>query len=170
MSSAAHHHRHDNVYSLPVQAEADPSVYALQELALKILRAIYLIMAIGEIFVGVAILIGGTDRFPYPSYQPMLDLSNGSVVPWGMVVIIAGVLMLVPHRFAQLVGLAVAFLWFNLFCVMFVVADIQYEHSSSTAPVPYAILALISVALMTLKVAECRMAHRHKASQWTRRS
>lgn len=140
---------------------------AVQDLSHKVLAVIYRVVAVGHVALGVSILIGGIARFPYPTYQPMLDLTRGAVWPWGAVIITSGVAMLIPHRVLNLAGLGVGFCWFNLFSAMFAVALWKYDESGSTAPVPYFILGAIHVALLTLKIAEYRDARRRKASQWT---
>lgn len=121
-----------------------------------VLTFIYRAVAVTHILLGLAIMIGGKAHFPFPTYQPLLDLSQGAVWPWGVTIIAAGVLMLIPRAFAGFMGLLVGFLWMNLFASMFVVALIQYDGAGSTAPIPYALIAFIQVALLTLKVAEWR--------------
>lgn len=146
-----------------------PDNPALQALAYAILQFVCRVIAAFHIIIGIAIIVGGEARFPFPSYQPMLDLTNHAVWPLGVTAISSGLAMLFPHRLVMLVGLGVGFLWLNLFAAAFAVALFTYPNAGSTAPVPYWIIAVLHVALMTLRVAEYRDARRREVTQWTHR-
>lgn len=118
-------------------------------------QTVYRSLIVTHVGLGVAILAGGVDRFPFPTYKPLLELTNGSVLPWGLWILASGVLMASHGWWANITGLGAGLLWMNLFSAMFFSA---YEdpHSSSTAPIPYMGLAMITVALMTYKIIEHR--------------
>lgn len=122
--------------------------------------AAYMAIVFANSALSMGILAGGDARFPYPTYQPLLDLTNGHVWPWGASIGIAAIFMAVHSRYANLFGLALSFAWYNLFSAMFAVAIVQYDTAGATAPVPYLALAMIHVALITLKIVEIRRARK----------
>lgn len=123
-----------------------------------VVHAAYMAIVFSNSALAMGILAGGRARFPFPTYQPLLDLSHGQVWPWGATIGATAVLMAVHHQSANLVGLCVSFAWYNLFSAMFAVAIVQYPNAGATAPVPYLALAMIHVALITLKIVEIRRA------------
>ena len=122
----------------------------------EVVHAIYRCILFADAALAMAILAGGTTRFPFPTYQPLLELSDGHAWPWGVSIGAAAILLAVHNRVANFVGLALSFLWMNLFSAMFAVAIVQYPAADSVAPIPYATLAVVHVALLTLKVVEYR--------------
>lgn len=127
-----------------------------------VLQFVYQVIAVTHIILGVAILFGGVEHFPFPTYQPLLDMTGGAVWPWGDTIIIAGIAMLIPNNWLNLLGLVLGFFWMNLFSAMFLIALVQYEGAGSTAPIPYATIGFIQVALLTLKVAELARLRRNR--------
>ena len=115
--------------------------------------AIYRALLVTHAALGVAILVGGAERFPFPTYQPLLDLTDGQVWPWGFSILASAFAMAVQGWWINMIGLGIGLLWMNLFSTMFFAAY-KYEQAGSTAPIPYAGLAMIIVALMTYKVVE----------------
>lgn len=120
----------------------------------------YMILVFANSALAMGILAGGEARFPYPTYQPLLDLSQGHVWPWGVSIGAAGILMTLHSKWANLTGLALSFAWHNLFSAMFAVAVVQYPTAGATAPIPYSALAMVHVALITLKIVEIRRARK----------
>ena len=118
-------------------------------------RAIYRALMVTNVGLGVAILAGGVERFPYPTYRPLLELTGGSVMPWGVSILVAGLMMALNGWWTNMAGLGLSLLWMDLFSVMFFAAY-NDPNSGSTAPIPYLGLAMIIVAMMTYKVVERR--------------
>lgn len=118
--------------------------------------AVYQALVATNVGLGIAILVGGPERFPFPTYRPLLELSNGSVWPWGLSILLAAVLMCLQGFWVNMAGLGLSLLWMNMFSVMFFAAY-KYETSGSTAPIPYLGLAMIIVGMMTYKVVERRI-------------
>jgi hypothetical protein len=115
---------------------------------------IWNIMITVHVGLGVAVLAGGSDRFSYPTYKPLLDLVNGRTWIWGAWVLAAAVLMTVPARWPQMIGLWIGMIWQIFWCSLFSVAVIQYPTSGATASVAYAGFAMIDAALLTARVIE----------------
>lgn len=126
-----------------------------------VVAAVYRTVAAVDAALAMAILAGGDARFPIPTYQPLLEITGGSSWPWGISIGIAAFLIMVHSRYANLLGLAISFLWLNLISAMFITAIIQFPEAGSTAPIPYAGLAAMHVALMVLKLVEIRDARGH---------
>lgn len=119
-------------------------------------RLIYVAVALNLIALGLAILVGGPNRFPFPTYQPLLDMTGGEVWPWSAWAVTSGTLMCVPRPHVRTVGLVAGFLWSNMFAAMFTVALVRYPNAGSTAPFPYLTISVITVVLIAHYVATCR--------------
>lgn len=121
-----------------------------------VVAAIYRTVAAVDAALAMAILAGGNARFPLPTYQPLLELTNGQSWPWGVSIGAAAFMIMIHSQVLNLLGLAISFLWLNLISAMFVTAIVQFPGAGSTAPIPYVGLAAMHVALMVLKVVEIR--------------
>lgn len=115
--------------------------------------AVYRALLVGHTGLGVAILVGGAARFPLPTYKPLLELTGGDVLPWGVSILVSALLMTLHGWWVNMVGLGIGLGWMSTFSTMFFWAYSD-PTSASTAPIPYAVLGMIIVALMTLKIAE----------------
>lgn len=120
--------------------------------------AIYRALIAVDVSLGVAILVGGVPRFPAPTYTPHLELTDGEVWPWGVSILLAGLLMAVNGWWFNMTGLGVSLLWMNIFAFMFFAA-LENPQAGSTAPIPYMGFGLFIVAMMTYKVVEYRTRH-----------
>lgn len=103
---------------------------------------------------GSVIIAGGINRFPEPSYQPLIDYSNGRIWIWGIWICIAGICMSTPFRWINIIGLWLGMFWCVIWMTCFTIAAIHFD-SSATTPIPvYGGLSLISAALLTARVIE----------------
>lgn len=112
------------------------------------------IMVAVHIALGTAIIAGGVDRFPFPTYQPLIDMVGGEIWVWGVWVLAAAFLMMVPTRWPQIVGLWLGMAWHIMWCVAFAIAVIVYPAAGATAAVAYGGFALIDAALLTARIVE----------------
>ncbi len=105
-----------------------------------------------NIGLGMAVLVGGVARFSIPSYQPLIDYTAGHTWVWGVWVAVAALLMSVPFRWSNIVGLWLSMLWHIVWMACFAIAAVHYDTSAAT-PIPvYGGLAMISAALLTARV------------------
>lgn len=103
---------------------------------------------------GIAILVGGPQRFSPPTYQPLIDLAMGQTWVWGVHIAISGLLMTVPFRWPQIIGLWLGMVWMIMWTVLFSVSVTQSPVSAATPAVAYAGFAMINAALLTARVIE----------------
>lgn len=103
---------------------------------------------------GVAILVGGQVRFSLPTYEPLVDLSGGHTWIWGVVVIVAAILTMIPVKGLSVSGLWLGTTWMITWAVMFAVSIVQDPLSAATPAVAYAGFAMINAALLTARVIE----------------
>jgi len=115
---------------------------------------IWNIMVVLHVGMGVAVLAGGERRFSIPSYQPLIDMSDGRTWLWGAWVLCAGLLMTMPARWPQIVGLWLGMCWNIIWSALFSVAMVQYPTASATAAVAYIGFAMLDAALLTARVIE----------------
>lgn len=115
---------------------------------------IYNIMIGIHVSLGVAVLAGGEQRFPPPTYQPLIDLTNGETWIWGLWSLAASLLMMVPTKWPQICGLWIGMFWNVMWCACFALAVVEYATAGATAAVVYGGLAAIDAALLTARVVE----------------
>lgn len=101
---------------------------------------------------GIAVLIGGIDRLTPPSYDPLINLVHGEIWIWGLWSLVAGVLLVVPLRWPNIIGLTLGMFWMYTWCGMFVVAVTQFPTASATAMIAYASLGLMDLGLLVVRV------------------
>lgn len=107
-----------------------------------------------NIGLGFVILVGGVDRFSVPSYNPLVDFSDGRTWLWGVWIIISGMLMSTPFRWPNIIGLWIAMFWHLIWMACFTVAMLNFP-TAATTPIPmYGGMALICTALLTARVIE----------------
>lgn len=112
---------------------------------------ITIIMIMYHVGLGVAIVSGGIERFSIPSYNPLIDFTHGQVWLWGACISISAILMSVPFRWPNIIGLWVGMVWHLVWMASFTIAVIRYETAAVT-PIPaYAASALICAALLTAR-------------------
>lgn len=110
------------------------------------------IMIMVNIGLGTSIIAGGIKRFSLPSYQPLIDYTDGRIWIWAVAIFMASFLMAAPFRWANILGLWIGMMWHILWMGCFTVATLSYETAAAT-PIPaYGGLALIQTALLTARV------------------
>jgi hypothetical protein len=112
------------------------------------------IMVVIHACLGTAILAGGSVRFPYPTYQPLIDIVNGQIWIWGFWALASAGLMMMPARWPQITGLWAGMVWQIMWCAAFSVAVVRYETAGATAAVAYGGFALIDAALLTARIVD----------------
>ncbi len=110
------------------------------------------IMIILHVALGFSIVAGGEQRFDVPSYSPLVDYVHGNVWLWGVIVLMAALLMSVPFRWPNIIGLWVAMCWHIVWAACFAIASIRFDSASTTLAPVYGGLAMINAALLTARV------------------
>lgn len=103
---------------------------------------------------GIAILVGGKQRFSLPTYQPLIDLTNGHVWIWGVAICLSAILMMAPFKWPNVLGLWLGMAWMILWTVLFSVSVVSDNGSAATPAVAYAGFSMINAALLTARVIE----------------
>jgi len=109
-------------------------------------------LALVNIGLGNTIIVGGVPRFPLPSYSTLLDYSGGRPWMWGLIIIFAGILMSLPFRWLNIVGLWISMTWHMTWMAAFMIAVIHYPDAAATPIEAYGGFALISAALLTSRI------------------
>lgn len=110
------------------------------------------ILIMVNIGLGTAVLAGGVDRFTPPSYSPLIDYTKGNVWIWGLWIGLAALLMSVPFRWPNIIGLWLSAFWHIIWMACFTIAAVNYAGAAAT-PIPvYGGLAMFSAALLTARV------------------
>lgn len=105
-----------------------------------------------DVGLGTAVFAGGIVRFSLPSYDPLIDYTNGHIWLWGMWIIFAAFLMEPPFRKLNILGLWIGMLWHIVWMACFTIATLHYETAAAT-PIPvYGGFAMIHAALLTARV------------------
>ena len=112
------------------------------------------IMLAVHVGLGTAVLAGGAGRFPYPTYQPLVEIVDGRVWIWGVWIMASAGLMMIPARWPQIAGLWLGMTWQIMWCAAFAVAVVKYPAAGATAAVAYGGFALIDVALLTARIVD----------------
>lgn len=113
-------------------------------------RTASLILGVVHVVFGIAVLIGGSIRFPPPTYQPLLNFTNGEVWPYGLVFLIAGVLTLFHKTIPIMVGLLLSAVIDNFWSALFLVAIFSSPNSGITPSVAFGGYALCDCVLLVL--------------------
>lgn len=100
----------------------------------------------------MAIISGGVDRFAIPSYNPLVEYTQGHVWVWGVWIAISGILISVPFKWPNVLGLWLGMFFHIIWMVCFTIAVVKYDSAAST-PIPmYGGLAVLNAALLTARV------------------
>jgi hypothetical protein len=110
------------------------------------------IMIMVHMGLATSIVVGGVERFSIPSYSPLIDYVQGETWLWGMAIGLSGMLMSVPFRWPQIIGLWIGMVWHIIWMACFVIAVIHYPTAAATAIPAYGGFALICSALLTARV------------------
>jgi hypothetical protein len=114
----------------------------------------WITMIVIMIHIGLAsaIITGGVRRFSIPSYRPLIEYSGGQTWIWGVWIFVAALLMSVPFRWPNILGLWIGMFWHIIWMSCFTIAILNYETAAAT-PIPmYGGLAMICAALLTARV------------------
>lgn len=98
----------------------------------------------------ICILAGGVTRFLTPTYRPLLQLTDGSVWPYGVLYLTSGLLLMAGWHLVRIIGAAFGILAHSSFSALFLVAVIQFPQAGATAWWAYLAFASQSAALATL--------------------
>ncbi len=105
-----------------------------------------------HIGLAIAVISGGIGRFALPSYEPLITYTHGQIWIWGAWIAVSAVLMSVPFRWPNIVGLWLGMFWHIVWMSCFSLAVLKYETAVAT-PIPmYGGLAMICAALLTARV------------------
>lgn len=111
-----------------------------------------IILIMGNVSFAAAIIFGGPQRFSPPSYNPLVDYVHGETWIWGVWIGVSAALMSVPFRLVNIGGLWLSMCWHLVWMASFMIAINRFDTAAAT-PVPaYAVLAMLSVALLTARV------------------
>jgi hypothetical protein len=107
-----------------------------------------------QIGLAAVIVVGGVGRFSVPSYNPLVDYSNGHTWIWGVWIGLSAVLIGTPLRWPNIIGLWLGMVWHLIWMACFTIAMLHYDNAATT-PIPiYGGMALICTALLTARVIE----------------
>lgn len=97
---------------------------------------------------GLAVIIGGSARFPFPTYQPLMDMVHGYTWIWGVWILTAAFLMTIPTRWPQIIGFWIGMAWQIMWGVAFTMAILEYPSAGATAAVAYWGFAALDAAML----------------------
>lgn len=103
---------------------------------------------------GIAVLTGGSYRFPYPTYQPLYNMVNGQTWIWGIWILGSTIFMTIPTRWPQIVGIWTGMIWNIMWCAAFSIAVVQYPNAAATSAIAFGGFALLDAALLTARIVE----------------
>lgn len=112
------------------------------------------IMIMVDIGLGTAIFAGGDQRFNGLGFGPLRTFTNDQMWVYAVWICIAAMLMSVPFRWVNVVGLWLSTAWFILWMTCFTIASIHYPSVAATGIPMYGGMAMISAALLTARVIE----------------
>jgi hypothetical protein len=95
----------------------------------------YLTVYLGVINAGFAtiVLVGGANRFPPPTYEPLLDMTGGEVWPYGVLFGISAIGLLGRGYWSRMVGCAFGIVAHSTFAALFLVAVLRFPDAAATA-------------------------------------
>lgn len=112
-------------------------------------RQVYLLT---NLAIGMAIILGGSERFSLPSYAPLLYFMAGHAWIWGVWSILGVTLAACKSGILRMSGYWLLMSWHIIWFTCFSIAWIRYENAAST-PVPvYVGFALMASIFLTAEV------------------
>jgi hypothetical protein len=112
------------------------------------------IMIMAHVGLGSIILATGVIRFTSPTYDPLVNFTQGNVWVWGVWITLSGILMSVPFRWPNMAGLWLGMFWHIIWMWCFTIAVVESPKAAAT-PIPmYGAAALICIALLTARIIE----------------
>lgn len=106
------------------------------------------VLGLIHVILGVVILVGGSSRFPAPTYTPLVNFVSGNIWLYGMAFVLAGGLMLAHKLGGVITGLAMGWLLMDMWAALFLYAVIEFPNAGATAFVAYGGYALMDVIFM----------------------
>lgn len=101
---------------------------------------------------GAVIFASGSSRFTSPSYDSLSNITNGNLWIWAVWIMASAVLMSLPFRWPNIIGLWLSMLWNIIWMTGFAIAAI-HDPGAAATPIPvYAGFAMVSAALLTARV------------------
>ena len=101
---------------------------------------------------GVSLLIGGPLRLSDPTYLPVVNMVGGHTWVWGVLILFSGLLMLAPHRPANIFGLWVGMGWMIAWTGLFLTSVVAFPNSALLPVIACGGFAMIDTALLTARV------------------
>lgn len=108
------------------------------------------VLGVIHVCLGLSVLMGGVERFPPPSYIPLINFSDGITWPYGAWWLIGGLLMFVPRRSIRMLGTVMSTLVSCLWMGLFLTAAIVYDSAALTPVAAYGGYALLNAILSAL--------------------
>ena len=119
-----------------------------------IFQSLMAIMLFVHTGLGSAIIFGGVQRFTYPTYEPLVNLTHGNVWFWGVTIFSSAALMAIPLKWLNILGIWIGLMWNIVWMACFAVATNTYPDAAATPSVAYAGFALINFVLLIARVLE----------------
>lgn len=102
-----------------------------------------------HVTLGIAVLVGGSERFPPPNYEVLLRMTDGVVWPHGSMWILGGSLMVgCKSSWGRATGTLIVIFLSNVWAVLFGVAAYESPNASFTPTVAYGGYALLNSVLL----------------------
>jgi hypothetical protein len=127
---------------------------------LEVDRVLSIVLGVIHLGLGLAVLLGGPERFPSPNYDILLKVTEDRVWPYGVVWIIGGLLMVIPcHTYCRMVGMCIIIFIANVWAAFFGVAAYEDPTASFTPTVAYEGYAVMNATLLWLTWIHMRQEH-----------
>ena len=112
---------------------------------------IHFIMVMIHMGLSLVFVLAPGQRFSSASWEPLLNMSGGSIAPWGVMLGMGGILMAFGKTWSDIVGGFIALGWCWWMAALFLVA-LKDPAASVTGVVVYSGLAAINAALIAQRV------------------
>lgn len=106
------------------------------------------------VHVGLATVIftGGAIRFTKPTYNYLVTTVDGEVWVWGALIFLSAVLMSVPFRWSNILGLWIGMVWHIVWMSCLSMAVLTYPTASGLTIPLFGGFALLCAGLLTARV------------------